>query len=110
MLLSNLVIEYNPCEKSRAAERLQEALQKSRKRAGCSSSKFRMFNAAMESPMTVINSAVVAEQNIRESRSALQSGFEKTKNVATGNGLALVSTKKKQRNAGFNNSRHSKNH
>ena len=31
----------------------------------------------------------------------LQSGFEKTKNVVTGNGLPLVSTKK--RNAGSNN-------
>ena len=51
--------------------------------------------------MTAINSAVAAVQKIRESRSMLQSGFEKTKNVVTGNGLALVSTKK--RNVGFNN-------
>ena len=35
-------------------------------------------------------------------RSALQSGFEKAKNVVTGNGLPLVSTKKK-RKADFNN-------
>ena len=55
----------------------------------------------MESPLTAINSAVAAVQKIRESRSMLQSGFEKTKNVVTGNGLALVSTKK--RNVGFNN-------
>ena len=38
---------------------------------------------------------------IPESRSVLQGGFEKTKNVVTGNGLPLVSTKK--RNAGSNN-------
>ena len=56
----------------------------------------------MESPLTAINSAVAAVQKIRESRSMLQSGFEKTKNVVTGNGLALVRTKKK-RNVGFNN-------
>ena len=43
-----------------------------------------------------INSAVAAVQKIPESRSALQSGFEKTKNVVTGNGLPLVSTKKKK--------------
>ena len=76
-------------------------LQKSCKRAGCSSSKFWLFLAAVESPLTVINSAVAAVQKIPESQSALQSGFEKTKNVVTGNGLPLVSTKK--RNAGSNN-------
>ena len=57
--------------------------------------------AAVESPLTAMNSAVEAVQKIPESRSALQSGFEKTKNVVTGNGLPLVSTKK--RNAGSNN-------
>ena len=55
----------------------------------------------MESPLTVINSAFAAVQKIPESQSALQSGFEKTKNVVTGNGLPLVGTKK--RNAGSNN-------
>ena len=47
------------------------------------------------------SSAFAAVQKIPESRSALQSGFEKTKNVVTGNALPLVSTKK--RNAGSNN-------
>ena len=51
--------------------------------------------------MTTINSAVAAVQKIPESRSALQSGFEKTKNVVTGGGLPFVSTKK--RKADFNN-------
>ena len=51
--------------------------------------------------MKAINSAVAAVQKIPESRSALQSGFEKTKNVVASNGLPLVSTKK--RNAVFNN-------
>ena len=51
--------------------------------------------------MTAINSAFAAVQKIPESQSALQSGFEKTKNVVTGNGLPLVSTKK--RNVGSNN-------
>ena len=60
----------------------------------------------MESPLTAINSAVAAVQKIPESRSALQSGCKvasnfKTKNVVPGNGLPLVSTKK--RNADFNN-------
>ena len=59
---------------SSAAEWLQEALQKSCKRAGCSSSKFWLFRAAVESPLTAINSAVAAVQKIPESRSALQSG------------------------------------
>ena len=54
----------------------------------------------MESLLTAINSAFPTVQKIPESRSALQSGFEKTKNVVTGNGLALVSTKK--RNVGSN--------
>ena len=49
------------------------ASQKSCKRAGCSSSKFWLFNAAVESPLTAINSAVAAVQKIPESRSALQS-------------------------------------
>ena len=43
----------------------------------------------------------VLKELCHESRSALQGGFEKTKNVVTGNGLPLVSTKK--RNAGSNN-------
>ena len=57
--------------------------------------------AAVESPLTAINSGFAVVQKIPESRSALQSGFKKTKNVVTGNGLPLVSTKK--RNAGSNN-------
>ena len=56
------------------AEWLQEALQKSCIRAGCSSSKFWLFRAAVESPLTAINSAFAAVQKIPESRSALQSG------------------------------------
>ena len=61
---------------------------------------------SQESPLTAINSAVAAVQKIPESRSALQSGCKvasnfKTKNVVPGNGLPLVSTKK--RNADFNN-------
>ena len=56
--------------------------------------------------MTPINSAFAAVQKIPESRFALQSGCKvasnfKTKNVVPGNGLPLVSTKK--RNADFNN-------
>ena len=76
-----------------AAEWLQEALQKSCKSAGLQQPQ---ILAAVESPLTAINSAFAAVQKIPESRSALQSGFEKTKNVVTGNGLPLVSTKKKK--------------
>ena len=76
------------------AEWLQEALQKSCKSAGLQQPQ---ILAAVESPLTAINSAFAAVQKIPESRSALQSGFEKTKNVVTGNGLPLVSTKKKKR-------------
>ena len=83
-----------------AAEWLQEALQKSCKSAGLQQSQ---ILAALESPLTAINSAFAAGQKIPESRSALQSGFEKTTNVVTGNGLSLVSTKK--RNAGYNNTK-----
>ena len=75
-----------------AEEWLQEALQKSCKSSGCSS---RKFLAAVESLLTAINSAVSVVQKIPESRSALQSGFEKSKNVVTGNGPPLVSTKKR---------------
>ena len=53
--------------------------------------------------MTAINSAVAAVHKIPKSRSALQSGLEKTKNVVTANGLPLVSTKKG--NAGSNNTK-----
>ena len=45
--------------------------------------------------MTAINGAVSVVQKIPESRSALQSGFEKSKNVVTGNGPPLVSTKQR---------------
>ena len=79
-----------------AAECLQEALQKSCKSTGLQQSQ---ILAAVESPLTAINSAAAAVQKIPESRSALQSGFEKTKNVVTGNGLPLVSTKKKEMQA-----------
>ena len=70
-------------------------------RAGCSSSNKWLFRAAVESPLTAINSSVAAVQKIPESRSALQSGCKvasnfKTKNVVPGNGLPLVSTKKKK--------------
>ena len=57
----------------------------------------------MKSPLRAINSAVAAVQKITEPRSALRRSFEKTKNVVTGNGLPLVSTKK--RNADFNNTK-----
>ena len=73
-------------------EWLQEALQKSCKSAGCSS---RKFLAAVESLLTAINGAVSVVQKIPESRSALQSGFEKSKNVVTGNGPPLVSTRQR---------------
>ena len=91
------VVAVNPYETSSAAAALKNDFKKRYKRAGCSSSKFWLFRAAVESPLTAINSAVAAVQKIPESRSALQSGFEKTKNVVTGNGLALVSTKKKKK-------------
>ena len=55
--------------------------------------------------MTAIDSAFAAVQKKPESRSALQSGFEKTKNVVTGNGLPLVSTHTQKRNAGSNNAK-----
>ena len=79
-----------PHETSSAAEWLQE---------NCKSVGLQQLQilAAVESPLTAINSAFAAVQKIPESRSALQSGFEKTKNVVTGNGLPLVSTKKKKR-------------
>ena len=76
------------------AEWLQEALQKSCKSAGLQQPQ---ILAAVESPLTAINNTFAAVQRIPESRSALQSGFEKTKNVVTGNGLPLVSTKKNKK-------------
>ena len=54
-----------------AAEWLQEALQKSCKSAGLQQPQ---ILAAVESPLTVINSTFAAVQKIPESRSALQSG------------------------------------
>ena len=54
-----------------AAEWLQEALQKSCKSAGLQQPQ---ILAAVESPLTAINSAFAAVQKIPESRSALQSG------------------------------------
>ena len=87
-----------PYETSSVAEWLQEALQKSCKSAGLQQSQ---IWATVESPLAAINSTFAALQKIPESRSALQSGFEKTKNVVAGNGLPFVSTKK--RNAGSDN-------
>ena len=84
-----------------AAEWLQEVLQKSCKSAGLQQPQ---ILTAVQSPLTAIDSAFAAVQKIPESRSTLQSGFEKTKNVqnvVTGNGLPLVTTKK--RNVGSNN-------
>ena len=52
-----------------AAEWLQEALQKSCKSAGLQQSQ---ILAAVESPLTAINSAFAVVQKIHESRSALQ--------------------------------------
>ena len=42
------------------------------KELGCSSCKFGLFSAALESVLKVVNSAAAAVQNISESRSALQ--------------------------------------
>ena len=86
-----------------AAEWLQEVLQKSCKSAGLQQPQ---ISAAVESPLTAINSALAAVQKIPESRSALQSGCKVALKrqrmlLCTGNGLPLVSTKK--RNAGSNN-------
>ena len=85
-----------------AAEWLQEALQKSCKSAGRQQPQ---ILAAVESPLTAIKQRFCSgAENSRITICAakwLQSGFEKTKNVVTGNGLPLVSTKK--RNAGSNN-------
>ena len=66
-------------ETSSAAAALQNDFKKRFKRAvyiraGFSSSKFWLFRAAVESPLTAINSAFAAVQKIPESRSALQSG------------------------------------
>ena len=74
--------------------KLQNDFKKHYKRAGCSSSKFLTVSRCRESALTAINSAVAAVQKIPKSRYVLQSGFEKTKNVVTGNGLPLVSTEK----------------
>ena len=60
-----------PYETYSAAEWLQEALQKSCKSAGLQQPQ---ILAAVESPLTAINSAFAAVQKIPESRSALQSG------------------------------------
>ena len=60
-----------PYETSSAAEWLQGELQKSCKSAGLQQPQ---ILAAVESPLTAINSAFAAVQKIPESRSALQSG------------------------------------
>ena len=60
-----------PYEMSSTAEWLQEALEKSCKSAGLQQPQ---ILAAVESPLTAINSAFAAVQKIPESRSALQSG------------------------------------
>ena len=89
-----------------ATEWLQEGLQKSCKRAGCSSSKFWLFRTAVESPLTAINSAVVAVQKIPESRSALQSGC-KVSSKRQRMLLLLMAyhslVQKRKRNTDFNN-------
>ena len=54
------VVAVNPYETSSAAAALKNDFKKRYKRAGCSSSKFWLFRAAVESPLTAINSAVPA--------------------------------------------------
>ena len=84
-----------PYETSSAAEWLQEALQKSCKSAGLQQSQ---ILDAVESPLTAIKQRFCSgAENSRITICAakwLQSGFEKTKNVVSGNDLPLVSTKK----------------
>ena len=85
-----------------AAEWLQDALQKSCKSAGLQQPQ---ILAAVESPLTAINSAFAAVQKIPESRSALQSGCK----VASKRQRMLLpvmpyhSLVQKKRNAGSNN-------
>ena len=87
-----------------AVEWLQEALQKSWKRAGLQQSQ---ILAAVESPLTAINIAVAAVQEIPESWSPLQSGCK----VASKRQRMLLPVmrayqslvQKKKRNANFNN-------
>ena len=81
------------------AEWLQEALQKSCKRAGCSSSKFWLFRAAVESPLAAV-------QKIPEARSALQSGCKvasKRQRMLLPVMAAYHSLVQKERNADCNN-------
>ena len=85
-----------------AAEWLQEALQKSCKSAGLQQPQ---ILAAVESPLTAINSAFAAVQKIPESRSALQSGCKvasKTQRMLL-TVMAYHSLVPKKRNAGSNN-------
>ena len=63
--------QTSPYETSSAAEWLQEALQKSCKSAWLQQPQ---ILAAVESPLTAINSAFAVVQKIPESRSALQRG------------------------------------
>ena len=96
----------HPYETSSAAAALQngfqEALQNSCKSAGLQQSQ---ILAAVESPLTAINSAFAAVQKIPESRSALQSGCK----VASKRQRMLLpviayhSLVQKKRNADFNN-------
>ena len=84
-----------------AAEWLQEALQKSCKRAGLQEPQ---ILAAVESPLTAINSAFAAVQKIPEWRSALQSGC-KVASKRQGMLLPVMayhSVVQKKRNAGSN--------
>ena len=87
-----------PYETSSAAAALQNGFKKRYKRAvkalGCSGKPFYSDKQRFCSGAENFRITICAAK-------WLQSGFEKTKNVVTGNGLPLVSTKK--RNAGSNN-------
>ena len=87
-----LVPQCIPYETSSAAAALQNGFKKRYKRAvkGLAAAAANFGCSGAENSRITICAA-----------KWLQSGFEKTKNVVTGNGLPLVSTKK--RNAGSNN-------
>ena len=88
-----------PYKTNSAAEWLQEALQKSCTSAGLQQSQILV---AVESPLTAIKALLQQCRKFPHHNlgcKVRQSGFEK--NVVTGNGLPLVSTKK--RNVGSNN-------
>ena len=68
------------------------------KELGCSSCKFGLLSAALESVLKVVNSAAAAVQNISESRSALQyacrEASKRERMFIIGYRIALVSLKK----------------